>query len=111
MMTLYLYRKKYPVEDFENEELANDFVCPICRLVSIYPLPIVTACNHLFCQSCLSHWLFQDCTTDNCSLGVCPLCRDSIGDFEEFLGSVPIALRTILQEWSRLKYKMFLFRY
>ena len=40
--------KKYPVEDSENEELANDFVCPICRLVPIYPMPIVTACNHLF---------------------------------------------------------------
>ena len=74
--------KKYPVEDFENEELANEFVCIICRLIPIYPLPIVTACNHhLFCQSCLSHWLFQDDTTDNCSLGVCPLCRDPIGDF------------------------------
>ena len=34
---------------------------------------------------------------------MCPLCRDPIGDFEELLGSVPIVLRTILQERLRLK--------
>ena len=52
----------------------------------------------------MSHCLFQDDTTDNCNLGgVCLLCRDPIGDFEERLGSVPIVLRTILQERLRLK--------
>ena len=66
-------------------------------------IPIVTACNHLFCQSCLSHLLFQDDSTNNCSLGVCPLCRDPIGSFEELLNSVPIVLRIILQERLRLK--------
>ena len=100
---MHLCGRKYQVEDFKNEELANDFVCHICKCVPIYPLPIVTACNHLFCQSCLSHWLFQDDSTNNCRLGVCPLCRDPIGSFEELLNSVPIVLSIILQERLRLK--------
>ena len=43
IQTCICVEKKYQVEDFENEELANDFVCPICKCVPIYPLPIVTA--------------------------------------------------------------------
>ena len=38
IQTCTCVEKKYQVEDFENEELANDFVCPICKCVPIYPL-------------------------------------------------------------------------
>ena len=49
----------YSLERFVNSQYACEFVCSICYQVPVSPVPIITDCEHLFCRSCLSRWIFQ----------------------------------------------------
>lgn len=36
------------------QQPSEDDICPLCHVLLINP--VITSCNHTFCQSCISHW-------------------------------------------------------
>ena len=86
------------VEIFVYSQYACEFVCSIC-----YQVPIITECEHLFCQSCLSRWIFQGkSNSTSVEIGVCLCCRSPSGDVTDLFDKVAsLPLKNLLQ--CRLK--------
>ena len=57
---------------FSNLEVAQVFVCTICRAVPCEP--VITSCSHIFCKECINGWLSRS--------AACPVCRDIVEDSE-----------------------------
>lgn len=43
----------FPEEIFVNQKVIEDFVCNIGK--GVYDVPVMTNCDHIFCQKCLEN--------------------------------------------------------
>ena len=95
----------YSLERFVDSQCACEFVCSVCYQVPVSPVPIITECEHLFCRSCLSRWIFQEkSNSTSVEIGVCPCCRSPLGDVTDLFNKVAsLPLKNLLQ--CRLKLK------
>ena len=48
---------KFDPSLFLNQELINQFICPICKGVLIEPAMDLCGCQKLFCKNCLENYL------------------------------------------------------
>ena len=85
-----IFTNKVDSEDSLEEEIDEDDLCAICRLL-LYR-PVKTRCNHTLCESCMAHWADVSITTQVTTVSLeevpllllpddietkCPMCRTS----------------------------------
>ena len=47
-----------------NEALIEEFVCPIC--MQLVEMPVITACDHVFCRNCWDEWMSRPHVSSKC---------------------------------------------
>lgn len=90
-----------------SEEAEEEVMCSIC--LGVMTSPLVTICNHKFCEECLFGW-FDAKALFNGELGTCPMCRHRIGrpprqaqviQGQGFLPDNDIDIAEMIEELSR----------
>ncbi|KAH0475009.1 MAG: hypothetical protein KVP17_005067 [Porospora cf. gigantea B] len=81
-----------------SAQARRDLTCGIC-LECWHPSPLATSCRHVFCQTCIVHWLV--------SKSSCPICRAPLfhRDLQQPNDWTDAALLRLLSSWKRLKVK------
>ncbi len=64
----YMEKQQHGIELLDNDKHPDDFKCPIC--CDIFTNPVITECNHTFCDKCIRRWGIQN--------SCCPLCRSNV---------------------------------
>ena len=80
--------QEYVVEG-QDAHLA-EFTCTIC--LSLVDAPLLTACNHVFCTSCLQDWFERITKCPTCSSPLDPRHAEWVAQLQELGLSRPQAL-------------------
>ena len=64
--------RSIPTERFSNAEVAQSFMCTICRGVPCHPY--ISKCSHIFCKECIFGWFSLS--------SACSVCRSLLDESE-----------------------------